>query len=157
MDFEELMEQISEYKTWFLIGTCGIVGAANLLTGGGQQLQAKFAQNAADSAAKDAQFRAETLFQEQGCTAQAISSSSKISNFRLGDIALDPLSITQQNPQGSPINSGLVCSSDGSLFTVENGKVTGLIGTSPKIRHELVRQGFADEAKRMQRKAQQGG
>ncbi|MFM7447331.1 MAG: hypothetical protein ACKO24_01880 [Leptolyngbyaceae cyanobacterium] len=156
MDFEDLTEMLSEYKTLLLIGACGLVGAANLLTGGGQQLQAKFSQNAADSALNDRQFRAESLFQEQGCIAQAVSINGT-SNFVVGDVAIDPVSITATNPQGSPINSGLICSSDGSLFTVEDGKVTELIGTSPKIRQFLVKEGFADEAKRMQRKAQQQG
>lgn len=155
MDFEDLSELIQEYKTGLIICGLGVVAAANLLTGGGQQLQSKFAQNAADSAAKDRQARAEALYQEQKCVAQAISADSGTSNFTVGDTPIDPVSITSQNPAGTPINSGLLCSSDGSLFAVENGKIVELIGTSPLIRAELIRQGFAQEARKMQRRAAQ--
>lgn len=154
MDLEDVLEQISDNKTYILISLCSLVIAGNFLFGGGDQLKQKFAKDSQDATARDAQARAEAIYSEQGCIAQAVALSTKTSNFTPGEVALDPLSITPQNPAGTAINSGYICSTDGSLFSVENGIVKALIGTSPQIRNDLVRKGFATEAVRMQQRAQ---
>lgn len=154
LDLEDFLEQVSEHKTYILIGVCGLIVVGNFIFGGGDQLKEKFARDSQESAARDAQARAEAIYSEQGCIAQAVSLSTKTSNFMPGEIALDPLSITPQNPAGTAINSGYICSTDGSLFKVQNGIVKELIGTSPQIRNDLVSKGFATEAVKMQQRAQ---
>lgn len=154
MDLDDLLEQVSENKTYILISVCSLVIAGNFLFGGGDQLKQKFARDSQEATARDAQARAEAIYTEQSCIAQAISNRTRTSNFNKGDFVLDPLSITSSNPAGTAVNAGYVCSTDGSLFSVENGQIKELIGTSPKIRQDLVSKGFAVEAVKMQEKAQ---
>jgi hypothetical protein len=144
----------AEHRTAIIIGTCIAVIAASLATGGADRWQQTQATRQADQAGKAAQARAEAIYAELGCTAQAISGSTRTSNFTVGDTAVDPMSITTANPSGSPIAGGYVCSTDGSIFRVEAGMIAELIGTSPKIRDALVKGGFAQEAQMMQQRAQ---
>ena len=144
----------AENKTSLIIGGCIAVIAASLATGGADRWQQTQSTRQADQAGKEAQARAEAIYQDQGCIAQAISGSTRTSNFAVGDTAVDPMSITTANPQGSPIAGGYVCSTDGSIFRVEAGMIAELIGTSPKIRDALIAGGFAQEAQAMQQRAQ---
>ena len=144
----------AEHKTSIIISGCIAIIAASLATGGADRWQQSQAIKLADDAGAQAQARAEAIYAELGCTAQAISQSTRTSNFAIGDIAVDPMSITTANPEGSPIAGGYVCSTDGSVFRVEAGVIAELIGTSPKIRDELVTGGFAQEAQMMQQRAQ---
>jgi len=144
----------AENKTAIIIGGCIAIIAASLATGGADRWQQTQVTRQVDQAGKEAQARAESIYQEQGCIAQAISGTTRTSNFAVGDTAVDPMSITTANPSGSPIAGGYVCSTDGSLFRVEAGTVAELVGTSPKIRDALVKGGFAQEAQAMQQRAQ---
>ena len=144
----------AENKTAIIIGGCVAVIAASLATGGAETWQETQATRQADQAGKAAQARAEAIYQELGCTAQAISGSTRTSNFAVGDTAVDPMSITTANPGGSPIAGGYICSTDGSIFRVEAGAIVELVGTSPKIRDALIAGGFAAEAQMMQQRAQ---
>ena len=144
----------AEHRTALIIGGCIAVIAASLATGGAERWNQSQATKLADQAGAQAQSRAEAIYAELGCTAQAISQSTRTSNFAVGDVAVDPMSITTDNPSGSPIAGGYVCSTDGSVFRVEAGTIAELIGTSPKIRDALVTDGFAAEAQAMQQRAQ---
>jgi hypothetical protein len=144
----------AEHKTPLIIGGCIAIIAASLATGGADRWQETQATRQADQAGKAAQSRAEAIYAELGCTAQAISQSTRTSNFTIGDLAVDPMSITTANPSGSPIAGGYICSTDGSIFRVEAGTIAELIGTSPKIRDALIAGGFAAEAQMMQQRAQ---
>ena len=144
----------AEHKTTVIIGTCAAIIAGSLATGGGDRWQTQQATKLADQAGAQAQSRAEAVFNELGCTAQALSQKTRTTNFTVGDIAIDPMSITTANPEGSPIAGGYICSTDGSVFRVEAGTIAELIGTSPKIRDALVTGGFAQEAQMMQQRAQ---
>jgi type II secretory pathway pseudopilin PulG len=144
----------AEHRTAIIISGCIAVIAASLATGGADRWQTQQATRQADQAGKAAQTRAEAIYQDQGCIAQAISGSTRTSNFAVGDTAVDPMSITTANPGGSPIAGGYVCSTDGSIFRVEAGVIAELIGTSPKIRDALIAGGFAQEAQMMQQRAQ---
>jgi hypothetical protein len=144
----------TEHKTPLIIGGCIAVIAASLATGGAETWQETQATKQADQAGAQAQARAESIYQELGCTAQAISATTRTSNFAIGDTAVDPMSITTANPTGSPIAGGYICSTDGSIFRVEAGTIAELIGTSPKVRDALIAGGFAAEAQMMQQRAQ---
>ncbi len=144
----------AEHRTAIIISGCIAVIAASLATGGAETWQTQQATRQADQAGKEAQARAESIYQELGCTAQAISGSTRTSNFTIGDTAVDPMSITTANPTGSPIAGGYICSTDGSIFRVEAGAIVELVGTSPKIRDALIAGGFAQQAQMMQQRAQ---
>ncbi len=144
----------AEHKTPLIIGGCIAVIAASLATGGAETWQTQQATKQADQAGAQAQARAESIYQELGCTAQAISATTRTSNFAIGDTAVDPMSITTANPGGSPIAGGYICSTDGSIFRVEAGAIVELVGTSPAIRDALIAGGFAAEAQMMQQRAQ---
>jgi hypothetical protein len=144
----------AENKTAIIIGGCIAIIAASLATGGAETWQTQQATKQADQAGKATQARAESIYQELGCTAQAISATTRTSNFAVGDVAVDPMSITTANPTGSPIAGGYICSTDGSIFRVEAGAIVELVGTSPKIRDALIAGGFAQEAQAMQQRAQ---
>jgi hypothetical protein len=144
----------TEHKTPLIIGGCIAVIAASLATGGAETWQETQLTRQADQAGAQAQARAEAIYQDQGCIAQAISGSTRTSNFAVGDVAVDPMSITTANPSGSPIAGGYICSTDGSIFRVEAGVVAELVGTSPAIRDALIAGGFAQEAQAMQQRAQ---
>jgi hypothetical protein len=144
----------AEHKTPLIIGGCIAVIAASLATGGAETWQQTQSTRQADQAGAQAQARAEAIYQDQGCIAQAISQNTRTSNFAVGDVAVDPMSITTANPTGSPIAGGYICSTDGSIFRVETGAIVELIGTSPKIRDALIAGGFAQEAQMMQQRAQ---
>jgi hypothetical protein len=144
----------AEHRTAIIIGGCIAIIAASLATGGADRWQDQQATKQADQAGAQAQARAEAIYQDQGCIAQAISGSTRTSNFTIGDLAVDPMSITTANPGGSPIAGGYICSTDGSIFRVEAGVVAELIGTSPKVRDALIAGGFAAEAQMMQQRAQ---
>ncbi len=144
----------AEHKTLLIMGACAAIILTSLATGGADRWQQQQATKQADQAGKAAQVRAETIYQDLGCTAQALSQSTRTSNFTVGDVAVDPMSITTANPEGSPIAGGYVCSTDGSVFRVEAGVIAELIGTSPKIRDALIAGGFAQEAQAMQQRAQ---
>ena len=144
----------AENKTSLIIGGCIAVIAASLATGGADRWQQTQLTRQADQAGAQAQARAEAIYQDQGCIAQAISQNTRTSNFAVGDVAVDPMSITTANPSGSPIAGGYICSTDGSIFRVEAGTIAELIGTSPKIRDALIAGGFAAEAQAMQQRAQ---
>ena len=143
-----------EHRTAVIIGGCMAIIAASLATGGADRWQQTQATRQADQAGAQAQARAEAIFNELGCTAQALSQNTRTSNFTVGDTAVDPMSITTDNPSGSPIAGGYVCSTDGSVFRVEAGTIAELIGTSPMIRDQLIAGGFAQEAQAMQQRAQ---
>lgn len=145
----------SEHRTALIIGGCVAIIAGSLATGGADRWQTQQATKQADQAGKEAQARAEAIYQEQGCIAQTINGKTRTSNFSVGDVAVDPMSITTANPEGSPIAGGYICSTDGSVFRIENGAIAELVGTSPKIRDALVKGGFAAEAQAMQQRAQQ--
>jgi hypothetical protein len=144
----------TEHRTAIIISGCIAIIAASLATGGAETWQTQQATKQADQAGAQAQARAEAIFTDQGCIAQAISGSTRTSNFAIGDVAVDPMSITTANPSGSPIAGGYICSTDGSVFRVEAGTIAELIGTSPKIRDALIAGGFAQEAQAMQQRAQ---
>lgn len=144
----------AEHKTLLIMGACAAIILTSLATGGADRWQQQQATKQADQAGKASQVRAETIYQDLGCTAQALSQSTRTSNFTVGDVAVDPMSITTANPEGSPIAGGYVCSTDGSVFRVEAGVIAELIGTSPKIRDALIAGGFAQEAQAMQQRAQ---
>jgi hypothetical protein len=144
----------AEHRTSLIIGGCVAVIAVSLATGGADRWQDQQATKQADQAGAQAQARAEAIFKEQGCIAQAISGSTRTSNFAVGDVAVDPMSITTANPGGSPIAGGYICSTDGSIFRVEAGAIVELVGTSPAIRDALIAGGFAAEAQMMQQRAQ---
>ncbi|MFM7325637.1 MAG: hypothetical protein ACKO4L_12055, partial [Nodosilinea sp.] len=144
----------AEHKTALIIGGCIAVIAGSLATGGADRWQTQQATKQADDAGAQAQSRAEAIYQDQGCTAQALSAATRTSNFAVGDTAIDPMSITTANPEGSPIAGGYICSTDGSVFRVEAGVIAELIGTSPRVRDALVKGGFAAEAQAMQQRAQ---
>jgi hypothetical protein len=144
----------AEHKTPLIIGGCIAVIAASLATGGADRWQQTQLTRQADQAGAQAQARAEAIYQDQGCIAQAISQNTRTSNFAVGDVAVDPMSITTANPGGSPIAGGYICSTDGSIFRVEAGVVAELVGTSPAIRDALIAGGFAQEAQAMQQRAQ---
>jgi hypothetical protein len=144
----------TEHRTAIIISGCIAVIATSLATGGAETWQTQQATKQADQAGKATQARAESIYQELGCTAQAISGSTRTSNFTVGDTAVDPMSITTANPSGSPIAGGYICSTDGSIFRVEAGVVAELVGTSPKIRDALIAGGFAQQAQAMQQRAQ---
>jgi hypothetical protein len=144
----------AENKTAIIIGGCVAVIAASLATGGAETWQTQQATKQADQAGAQAQARAEAIYAEQGCIAQAISQNTRTSNFTIGDTAVDPMSITTANPTGSPIAGGYICSTDGSIFRVEAGMIAELIGTSPKVRDQLIAGGFAQQAQMMQQRAQ---
>ena len=143
-----------EHRTALIIGGCIAVIAASLATGGANRWNQSQAIKLADTAGREAQSRAEAIYAELGCTAQALSQKTRTTNFTVGDIAIDPMSITTANAEGSPIAGGYICSTDGSVFRVEAGVIAELIGTSPKIRDALVTGGFAQEAQMMQQRAQ---
>ena len=144
----------AEHRTAVIIAGCAAIIAASLATGGADRWQQSQSTKLADQAGKAAQARAESIYQDQGCIAQALSQNTRTSNFTVGDTAVDPMSITTANPEGSPIAGGYVCSTDGSVFRVEAGVIAELIGTSPKVRDALVKGGFAAEAQAMQQRAQ---
>jgi hypothetical protein len=144
----------AEHRTAIIIGGCVAVIAASLATGGADRWQDQQATKQADQAGAQAQARAESIYESQGCIAQAISQNTRTSNFAVGDTAVDPMSITTANPGGSPIAGGYICSTDGSIFRVEAGVVAELVGTSPAIRDALIAGGFAAEAQAMQQRAQ---
>ena len=144
----------AEHRTSVIIGGCVAIIAASLATGGAERWNQTQATRQADQAGAQSQARAEAVFTELGCTAQAINGTTRTSNFAVGDTAVDPMSITTDNPSGSPIAGGYVCSTDGSVFRVEAGVIAELIGTSPMIRDALVSGGFAAEAQAMQQRAQ---
>lgn len=144
----------AEHRTAVIIGGCVAIIAASLATGGADRWNQAQSTKLADQAGAQAQARAEAVFNELGCTAQALSQKTRTSNFAVGDTAVDPMSITTDNPTGSPIAGGYICSTDGSIFRVEAGSIVELIGTSPRIRDELVKGGFAAEAQAMQQRAQ---
>jgi hypothetical protein len=144
----------AENKTAIIISGCIAIIAASLATGGAETWQQTQATKQADQAGAQAQARAEAIYQDQGCIAQAISQNTRTSNFTVGDMAVDPMSITTANPSGSPIAGGYICSTDGSVFRVEAGTIAELIGNSPKIRDALIAGGFAQEAQAMQQRAQ---
>ena len=144
----------AEHRTAIIISGCVAVIAVSLATGGADRWQTQQATRQADQAGAQAQARAEGIYESQGCIAQAISGSTRTSNFAVGDVAVDPMSITTANPTGSPIAGGYICSTDGSIFRVEAGMIAELIGTSPAIRDALIAGGFAAEAQMMQQRAQ---
>jgi hypothetical protein len=144
----------TEHRTAIIIGGCIAVIAASLATGGADRWQQTQLTRQADQAGAQAQARAEAIYQDQGCIAQAISQNTRTSNFAVGDVAVDPMSITTANPSGSPIAGGYICSTDGSIFRVEAGAIVELVGTSPKVRDALIAGGFAAEAQMMQQRAQ---
>lgn len=147
-DFD-LAEFWEEHQTLIVLGGCITIAALNFAFGGSDALKQKFARDAQDNQAKDAQIRAESLFNEQGCVAQAISRKTRTNNFTSGDVAIDPASVNRSNPYGSPIVGSLVCSNDGSLYQAdESGKLT-LIGSSPKIRKFLTDKGFKAKSEQM--------
>lgn len=147
--WEDLQDFAAENKHWAFIGACGLVIAGNVVLGGGDALKASMAKSATDAELANAQARAEQLYKEQGCVAQAISARSGVSNFLVGDIVIDPKSITPENPGGTPIAQGLICSTDGTLYRVEAGRAVEAIGNSPTLRALLVKKGFASEAQKM--------
>lgn len=145
---------LDEHKTTLILMACGAVIGGSLFLGGADRLRSQVEANQSDDAGAKAQLRAEQIFVEQSCIAQALNRETQTTNFAVGDIPIDPMSITTAYPQGTPIQGGYVCSSDGSLFRVESGQIVEYIGTSPHIRETLVAGGFALEAQAMQQRAQ---
>ncbi len=101
-----------EHRTSVIIAGCAAVIAASLATGGADRWSQTQATRQADQLGREAQSRAESIYQELGCTAQAINGTTRTSNFAVGDVAVDPMSITTANPEGAPIAGGHGCSTD---------------------------------------------
>lgn len=150
-DFDDLTDLIAEHKS--TLGVIALIGFATLsmFAGGGwDTLKAKLDREAADNSAADNQARAEKIFSDLGCSAQVLDANTKTANLRTGSFVVDPMSITPSNPKGTAIASGFVCSVDGSVFEVRNGTAF-LVGTSPRIRQELVRRGVPSHIEDMKR------
>lgn len=147
LDLEDIVDFADEHKTGLIIGVCVLAIGANFALGGASQVQSQMAKQSADAAAKAAQERAERIFfdKKQGCIAQAVSRNTKINNFVVGDTIVDPMSIKPDNPDGTPIAAGHVCSNDGSLFRIENGIAIELIGNSRAIRIPVIDAGVSAE------------
>lgn len=149
-DFDDITDWFAENKLILGILALGGFAAFSMFAGGGyQQLQAKLDRESGDNAAAENQARAEKIFAELGCSAQVIDVKTRTASLRNGSFVVDPMSVTRENPQGTPINSGYVCSLDGSLFEVSNGTAR-LIGTSPNIRKELVVRGIPQHVRAME-------
>lgn len=146
--------ELDDHKTTFILLACAGVIGGSLYLGGADRFRAQVQASQSDEAGAKAQLRAENIFVEQSCIAQAINRATQTTNFAVGDVPIDPMSVTTLYPQGTPIQGGYVCSSDGSLFRVESGQIVEHIGTSPRIREALVAGGFALEAQAMQQRAQ---
>jgi hypothetical protein len=146
--------ELDDHKTTFILLACAGVIGGSLYLGGADRFRAQVQASQSDEAGAKAQLRAENIFVEQSCIAQAINRETQTTNFAVGDVPIDPMSVTTLYPQGTPIQGGYVCSSDGSLFRVESGQIVEHIGTSPRIREALVAGGFALEAQAMQQRAQ---
>lgn len=154
-DFDDFTDWLDDNKLTLGMVLCGGFAAVQLFAGGGwNQLQSKLNQDANDSAAIENQARAEKVFRELGCSAQVLDAETRTANLKTGSIVIDPMSITRENPTGTAIASGHVCSLDGSVFEVRNGTAF-LIGTSPHIRKELVARGIPQHVKAMEQRAEQ--
>lgn len=154
-DFDDLTDLFSEHKS--TLGVAALIGfaALSMFAGGGwDTLKAKLDREAADNSAADNQARAEKIFSELGCSAQVLDANTRTANLRTGSFVVDPMSITPSNPKGTAIASGYVCSLDGSVFEVNNGTAF-LIGTSPRIRQELVRRGIPSHVEAMKQHVNQ--
>jgi len=152
-DFDDLTDWFDDNK--MMLGMFALIGfaAINMFAGGGwQKLQAKLDRDANDSAAIENQARAEKVFRELGCSAQVLDAETRTANLKTGSIVIDPMSITRENPTGTAIASGHVCSLDGSVFEVRDGTAF-LIGTSPHIRKELVARGIPNHVEAMTKRA----
>ncbi len=89
----------------------------------------------------------------RGCSAQVLDRETMTASLINGKVVIDPLSVTDDNPQGSPFNGGFVCGSDGSVFNVEPGGKINLIGTSSRVRDDLIATKAIASAREMERYA----
>lgn len=89
----------------------------------------------------------------RGCSAQVLDKETRTTALMDGKVVIDPLSVTENNPGGNPFNGGFVCGSDGSVFTVNPGGKITLLGTSNKVRDDLVATGAIASAMEMERYA----
>ena len=149
-DLEETTDFVQEHGTTLAIAACVLVGVASVTLGGGSNTWVQ--QQATKTGDRDAalsQKRVEKIFLEQGCSTQVLDQKTRTANLTDGSIVIDPASMSADNPNGTIINGGYVCSTDGSMFSVKVGVAT-LVGTSPKIRNAVVAQGAAKGAKDME-------
>ncbi|HIK14598.1 MAG TPA: hypothetical protein IGS53_04805 [Leptolyngbyaceae cyanobacterium M33_DOE_097] len=148
-DFDDITDWLADNKLTLGILALGGFAAISMFIGGGyQQLQAKLDRESGDNAAAENQARAEKIFAELGCSAQVIDAQTRTANLRTGSFVIDPMSVTRTNPKGTAIASGYVCSLDGSIFEVKGGTAF-LVGTSPRIRQELVKRGIPSHVEAM--------
>ena len=147
---EDTTDFVQEHGTTLAIAACALIGVASVTLGGGSNTWVQ--QQATKSGDRDAaqsQKRVEKIFLEQGCSTQVLNQATRTANLTDGAIVVDPASMSPDNPNGTIINGGNVCSTDGSMFSVKVGVAT-LVGTSPKIRNAVVAQGAAKGAKDME-------
>ena len=149
-NLEDQIEVIKENGTNIGIAACLVIALIAVVTGDGAGRFTKAqSDKVSDLDAKNSQQRAEKIYNEQGVSAQVLNAETRTASFVSGDTVIDPMSVTPENPQGTIINSGYIASTEGAVFEVENGIAT-LIGTSPKIRNDLVSRGAGKRAKEME-------
>jgi hypothetical protein len=146
LNMEYLRDFVEEHPHVLGMAGCAAVAAVVIATGGLKYVQEAQEKGAIASATAKQQEKAEEVYNANGCSAQVISQNTPTTGITSGDIVLDPLT-------GAKINSGFVCSADGSIFSVNDGVAT-LIGTSPKIRKVLANNGTAAKAVEMSAYAQ---
>jgi len=154
-NLEEQIEVIKENGTNIGIAACLVIASIAIVTGDGTGRFTKAqSDKTRDHDAKISQQRAEKIYKEQGVSAQVLNAKTRTASFVSGDKVIDPMSVTPENPYGTIINSGYIASTEGAVFEVKNGIAT-LIGTSPKIRNDLVSRGAGKRAKEMEAYAKQ--
>lgn len=148
-DFDDITDWLADNKLILGILALGGFAAFSMFAGGGyQQLQAKLDKESRLTSTVEQQSQAEEIFRTQGCSAQVLDAETLTANLKEGSFVIDPLSLTRAN-EPTAIASGFVCSLDGSVYRVTNGRAE-LIGTSPRIRDELVRRGIPREVRAME-------
>jgi hypothetical protein len=138
---DSIRDFMEEHPHALGMAACVVFGAFYFATGGMQSWQKSQEKSAIAGATADLQRKAEDTYQKQGCAAQVLSQKTRTTSIVNGEVVIDPLSVTELNPEGSVFNGGFVCGSDGSIYSVAPGGVITLIGTSDKIRDDLVRRG----------------
>jgi hypothetical protein len=146
---EALQEWASENVGTTGIAVCALVAGVNFALGGMESFKASQAKSAIAGATADLQQKAEDTYANQGCSAQVLSEKSRTNNLVDMDTVIDPMSVTEKNPNGTRFNGGFVCSPDGSIFSVDSTGTARLIGTSPKIRQNLIDKGFVASSQSM--------
>jgi len=153
-NLEDQIELIQENATNIGIAACLVIALISVFTGDGDFHKKAQSDKNSDRDAKISQQRAEKIYNEQGVSAQVLNAETRTASFISGDKVFDPMSVTPENPHGTIINSGYIASTEGAVFEVNNGIAT-LIGTSPRIRNDLVARGAGKRAKEMEAYAKQ--